>query len=158
MDIEAFYRENYHIVYGYLFSLCMDTHTAEDLTSETFLRAIQRLDSFDGKAKASTWLCTIGRNLFLNEVRKRDRHTVLEEHILIDPNDPESRFLQKEQLRGLTRLVEALEEPKRSVFLMRSQGIRFREIGGALGKSENWARVTYFRTKEQIMKELEGMI
>lgn len=155
MNIEGFYRENYRIVYGYLFSLCMDPHTAEDLTSETFLRAIQRINSFDGKVKASTWLCAIGRNLFLNEVRKQNRCACLEDHILIDPDDPESHFIRKEQLQQLTRLVAALEEPKRSVFLMRSQGMRFREIANALGKTENWARVTYFRTKEQIIKGLE---
>lgn len=155
MDIEQFYKENYRIVYGYLFSLCLDPHTAEDLTSEVFLRAIQKINSFDGKVKASTWLCTIGRNLFLNEVRKRNRHATLEDHILIDPDDPETRFIRKEQLQQLTRLVEALEEPKRSVFLMRSQGMHYREIGTALGKTETWARVTYFRTKEQIIKEME---
>lgn len=155
MNIERFYEENYRIVYGYLFSFCLDPHTAEDLTSETFLKAIQKINSFDGKVKASTWLCTIGRNLFLNEVRKRSRQTNLEDHILIDPNDPETRFIQKEQLQELLRIVTALEEPKRSVFLMRSQGMRFREIGAALGKTENWARVTYFRTKEQIIKEME---
>lgn len=155
MNIERFYEENYRIVYGYLFSLCLDPHTAEDLTSEVFLKAIQKINSFDGKVKASTWLCTIGRNLFLNEVRKRSRHTSLEEHILIDPDDPETRFIQKEQLQELLRIVTALEAQKRSVFLMRSQGMRFREIGAALGKTENWARVTYFRTKEQIIKEME---
>lgn len=155
MNIERFYEENYRIVYGYLFSLCLDPHTAEDLTSETFLKAIQKINSFDGKVKASTWLCTIGRNLFLNEVRKRSRQTNLEDHILAGPDDPETRFIQKEQLQELLRIVTALEEPKRSVFLMRSQGMRFKDIGAALGKTENWARVTYFRTKEQIIKEME---
>lgn len=156
MDIEQFYQENYRIVYGYLFSLCLDVQTAEDLTSETFLRAIQKIDSFDGRVKASTWLCTIARNLFLNEKRRHSRSAGLEEYILVDPEDPETRFIQKEQLKILCDLINALEEPKRQVFLMRQQGIRFREIGSALGKSENWARVTYFRAKEQLMKEMEG--
>lgn len=156
MDFEQFYKENYRIVYGYLFSLCMDVHTAEDLTSETFLKAIQKINTFDGKVRASTWLCAIGRNLFLNEVKKQSRQTALEEYILIDPDDPESRFIRREQAQLLSKLIARLEEPKRSVFLMRGQGMPFREIGTALGKTETWARVTYFRVKEHIIKEMEG--
>ena len=155
MDLEQFYRENYRIVYGYIFSLCMDAPMAEDLTSETFLRAIQSINSYDGRVKASTWLCTIGRNLFLNEVRKQNRHTCLEEYLLVDPDDPESQFIRAEQIQALSRMIEELEETKRQVFLMRSQGMCFREIGTALGKTETWARVTYFRTKEQLIKGME---
>lgn len=158
MDIEQFYKENYRIVYGYLFSLCMDTHTAEDLTSEVFLKAIQKIHTFDGKVKASTWLCTIGRNLYLNQIKKQSRQTALEDYILIDPDDPESAFIRKEQAQHLSKLIENLEEPKRSVFLMRSQGLHYREISAALGKTETWARVTYFRAKELIMKEMEGTL
>ena len=53
------------------------------------------------------------------------------------------------------RAVEALEEPKRQVFLLRRQGMSFREIGDALGKTENWARVSYFRIKEAILQRME---
>ena len=84
MSLEEFYSANYRIVYGYLFSLCQDKSLAEDLTSETFLRAIQKLDTYDGRVKASTWLCTIGRNLYLNLRTKAARQVPLEEFILVD--------------------------------------------------------------------------
>ena len=155
MDIEQFYKTNYRIVFSYLYSLCQDVHTAEDLTSETFLRAIQRIDSYDDRIKASTWLCAIGRNLFRNELKKEIRRTDLEKFILTDPDSPEDILLQKEQIHLLAKHIEALEEWKRQVFLLRRQGMSYREIGDALGKSENWARVNYFRIKEAILHRME---
>lgn len=157
MDIEEFYRQNYRIVFCYLFSLCQDIHTAEDLTSETFLRAIQKIDSYDDQIKASTWLCTIGRNLYRNELKRESHRTDLEKVILSDPNSPEDALLRKEKLRLLVKAVNGLEEPKRQVFLLRQQGMSFREIADALGKTENWARVSYFRIKESILQRMEEL-
>ncbi len=158
MSLEEFYTANYRIVFGYLFSLCQDKVLAEDLTSETFLRAMQKLDSYDGRVKASTWLCTIGRNLYLNETKKAARQAPLEEFILMDGISPEERLLQKERLRILIRLLGELEEPKRQLFLLRSQGLSFREMGEALGRTENWARVSYFRIKEALLQRLEELL
>ena len=158
MSLEEFYSANYRIVYGYLFSLCQDKSLAEDLTSETFLRAIQKLDTYDGRVKASTWLCTIGRNLYLNLRTKAARQVPLEEFILVDSISPEERLLHKEKLRILLRLLGELEEQKRQLFLLRSQGLSFREMGEALGKSENWARVTYFRIKESLLQRMEELL
>ena len=156
MNIENFYKENYSTVFGFLFSLCGDPHLAEDLTSETFLRAIQKIHTYDGRVKAATWLCTIGKNLYLNEVRKR-RHVNLDDVTISGGNSPEEQVLEHERLRLILRISAELEEPKNQVFRMRIQGMRFREIGNALGKTENWARITFFRAKEQIQKRLEEL-
>lgn len=158
MDMEEFYRSNYRIVFCYLFSLCQDRHTAEDLTQETFIRALRKIDTFDERMKASTWLCTIGRNLFLNEVKKEHRQTSLEEVILIDSDSPEQMLLRRETAAVLLRLISELEEPKKQVFLLRCQGLSFREIGDALGRTETWARVTYFRTKESLLHRMEELL
>lgn len=155
MDIEQFYKSNYHIVYCYLFSLCQDIHTAEDLTSETFLRAIQKIDAYDDRIKASTWLCTIGRNLYRNALKRESRRTDLEQVILSNPDTPEDALLRKETVSLLIKAIQELEEPKRQVFLLRQQGLSFREIGDALGKTETWARVSYFRIKESIIQRME---
>ena len=81
--MEDFYRENYPIVYGYLLALCGDPALAEELTAATFCRAVEKVDTYDPRFKPSTWLCTIGRNLFLNECRRKKKLTALEaaEHI-----------------------------------------------------------------------------
>lgn len=157
MNLEQFYKENYALVFGYLYSLCGDVHMAEDLTSETFLRAILKIDSYDGRVKASTWLCAIGRNLYLNEVKKRSRHVPLEGIPKMEGNSMEETYIITEQAEQVRKLIMELEESKNRVVIMRQQGMSFRDIGDALGKSENWARVTFFRAKEKILEQLEGM-
>lgn len=157
MDMERFYRENYNIVYGYLLSLCADVHLAEDLTSETFLRAILKIESYDGRVRASTWLCAIGRNLYFNERKKQKRRSRLEGVMSMEEYTMEEKLIQSQSAERIRAMVSRLEEPKRQVFLMRWQGMSFRDIGSALGKSENWARVTFFRAKERIMQQMEGL-
>ncbi len=156
MTMEELYRAYFPIVYGYLLALSGDRATAEDLTSETFLRAMQRPDSFDGHCKPSTWLCAIGRNLYFNEYKRRKRQTCLEEMELVSLQDLEGQLLDREQARQIFALARALDEPQRQVFFMRAAGLSFREIADGLGGTETWARVTFFRTKVKILKELEG--
>lgn len=155
MDIEQFYKGNYRVVYCYLFSLCRDQYTAEDLTSETFLRAIKKIDTYDDRMKPSTWLCTIGRNLYLNQIKRESRRADLEKVILTDPDSPEDVLLRKENIQLLVQLVEELEEPKRQLFLLRRQGLGYREIADIMGKTETWARVTYYRVKESVLQKME---
>ena len=155
MNIENFYKENYSTVFGFLFSLCGDPHLAEDLTSETFLRAIQKIHTYDGRVKAATWLCTIGRNLYLNQVKKESRRTDLEKVILVDPDSPEDVLIRKENVRQMVQIIEELEEPKRQLFLLRRQGLGYREIADIMGKTETWARVTYYRVKESVLQRME---
>ena len=155
MDIEQFYKDNYRLVYCYLFSLCRDQYTAEDLNSETFLRAIRKIDTYDDSTKPSTWLCTIGRNLYLNQVKKESRRTDLEKIILSDPDSPEDVLIRKENIQILVQMIEELEEPKRQLFLLRRQGLGYREIADIMGKTETWARVTYYRVKESVLQKME---
>ena len=155
MNIEQFYKDNYRVVYCYLFALCRDQYTAEDLASETFLRAIKKIDTYDDRMKPSTWLCTIGRNLYLNQIKKESRRTDLEKVILADPDSPEDVLIRKENVRQMVQIIEELEEPKRQLFLLRRQGLGYREIAELMGKSETWARVTYYRIKESVLQRLE---
>ena len=154
--LEDFYRENYPIVYGYLLALCGDAALAEELTAATFCRAVEKVDTYDPRFKPSTWLCTIGRNLFLNECRRKRKLTALEAAEYITAPSAETVLLEKEALEEVWHRVQAFSYEARQVFLMRLEGMAFREIGLALGKTENWARVTYFRVKSKILQEMEG--
>lgn len=156
MNLEQFYRENYRIVYGYLLSLCQSEAWAEDLTSEAFLKAITKIDSYDGGMKASTWLCAIGKNLYLDQRKRHKRHIPLDSVVLREECTMEERLIDSQQAAAISRLAQELGEPKQTVFLMRVGGSSFREIGDALGKSENWARVTFFRVRNEILDRLEG--
>jgi len=156
MNLERFYRENYHIVFGYLLSLCGNPALAEDLTSETFLKAISKIGSYDGCVKPSTWLCAIGKNLYLNERKRFSRHVPLDSVVIAEDDTMEERIIEKDTAKRIEQLSRKLEEPKNQVFAMRLNGLSFREIGEALGRTENWARVTFFRAKNEILAELEG--
>lgn len=156
MDLEQFYKENYRIVYGYLFGLCGDRAWAEDLTSETFLKAIIKIDSFDGRVRPSTWLCAIGRNLYLNEKKRRKRHVSIDEARLAEDVRMEEMMEDKLLSERITQISREMKEPYRQIFAMRMTGLSFREIGEALGKSETYARVTFFRAKNEILDRLEG--
>ena len=154
--LESFYRENYRIVYGYLLSLCGDPTQAEELTADTFCRAVEKVDTYDARFKPSTWLCTIARNLFLNECRRKKKLRSLEAAEYITAPSAEAVVLEQETLEEIWRILQGFSYEGRQVFLMRLEGMPFREIALALGKTENWARVTYFRVKSKILQEMEG--
>lgn len=153
--LESFYRDNYPIVYGYLLSLCGDKTQAEDLTAEVFIRAVEKSHTYDPKYKPSTWLCTIGRNLYINDCKGR-KHTVpITEELPCTAPSPEALYIQREQALAVLEAAKKLDELPRRVVFLRIQGMSFRNIGAALGKTENWARVTFFRAKTKIIEETE---
>ncbi len=156
MTQEDIYQENYPIVYGYLLSLCGDIPLAEDLAAETFFKAFLHPRRYDGRCKLSTWLCTIGKNLYINERKRQQRSRRLFPRPSAVP-DPEEVLLEKEQLTQLYRETQQLEPPYGQVFFMRMEGLSFRQIGEAMGKSENWARVTFFRAKVKIQERMEDL-
>ena len=156
MNLEQFYMRHYPIVFGYLYSLSADRVLAEDLTSETFLIAIRKSDDYDWNQKPASLLCTIAKNLFLNEERRRKRHVSLEDMTIPSGQDLETEFMEAQLARQIQHLAGSLNENQQTVFSMRLTGLSFRDIGEALGKSENWARVNYFRAKNEILKGLEG--
>ena len=152
---EQLYREHYTTVYAYLLSLCGDRYLAEDLASETFLRALKHIDSYDSRYAPTTWLCTIAKNLLFTHYRREKRLLPLEEYLPIVTPSPESLYLQKEQEERFRQIVKSFPSTQRQLLYMRLEGLSFRQIGEVLNRSENWARVTFFRIKNEILKEME---
>lgn len=155
MTLEDIYRENYPIVYGYLLSLCGEIPLAEDLTAETFLKAFLHPRRYDGRCKLSTWLCAIGRNLYINERRRQLRSRPFSPPDTV-PN-PEELLMERERLAQLYRAAQQLEPPYGQVFFMRMEGLSFRQIGEAMDRTENWARVTFYRAKVKIQERMEDI-
>lgn len=156
MTPEQLYCDYYGLVYGFLLSLSGDRHLSEELAGETFHRAIRHFARYDGKSKLSTWLCTIARNLFVSEHRRRRRQAPLEDALTLQLPSVEEAVIDRDTAERILALARQLPEEKRQVFLLRVWGHSFREIGEALGKSETWARVTFFRVKQEILERLEG--
>ena len=155
--MEELYRQYSQIVYHFLYKKCKDPALAEDLMQETFLKALERLDSYDHSCKLSTWLCGIARNLWLAHLRESRRTQPLEETAdMAKASSPEEELsLQWDNLEIL-KLLHGLKEPAREVMYLRLIGnLTFGQIGEIMGKSENWARVNFYRGKEIIRREAE---
>lgn len=154
------YQTYFGQVYAYLLSLCKNRDLAEELTSETFFRALQKLDGFRGDCQLGVWLCQIGKRQYFDHLRKSRPAVPLEEASdTADPSlpGPEEHALQAEGEMTVYERLHRLKEPYKEVFLLRAMGqLSFRQIGRLFGKSENWACVTYHRARARLKDELEG--
>lgn len=154
--MEEIYREHSQTVYRYLLSLTRNADTAEELTQETFYQAVKSVRKFDGSCKTTTWLCAIAKNVFLSYCRKHPPADILEEHTASSPS-PENEILSNIGHLELMKMMHSLSGEVREVMYLRLLGgLSFREIGDIMSRTENWARVNYYRGKEKIKKELEA--
>lgn len=146
------------LVFRYLRSLCGDAAVAEELTAETFYRAYTHFDSFRGDSKLETWLCAIAKNAY-HKHRRRSARMVGADALVTQPAETDfvERFLDREQAQQIYRHVHELGAQYKEVFLLRTIGeLSFRDIADIFGKSESWAKVTYFRAKNKINERMEG--
>ena len=157
VDIEKIYNENFIIVYKFLICLTHDKEISEDLTQETFYKAIMNIDKFKGNCKMSVWLCEIAKNLWLNELKRRKKITFTDVDTIEIYNQYsiDEEVENKKELENLNKKISMLDkEVQKVVYLKIYGGMTFKEIGNLLGKSEVWARVNFYRAKQKI-KEVE---
>lgn len=159
-DFQQIFQAFTPVVYRYLLSLCADEDLAQELTAETFYQAYLHLGTFRGDCKPETWLCQIAKRALWKE-QKRRRRTVSPESLAEVP--AEERLLEalsdKEQALRLHRHLHALSEPYREVFMLRVLGeLSFREIAAVCGKTESWAKVTFYRAKNKLLEKMEDQI
>lgn len=155
--IDVMYRENAAMVYRYLCGLTQDAGLAEELTQETFFQAIKGIERFRGDCKISAWLCQIAKNLWYKELEKRSRHKTvgLEDTIPSDEN-VEHQCLGRLEKVEVFRRMHDLDSVTREVMYLRLAGdLPFSDIASILGKTESWARVTYYRGKQKIRKGMK---
>ena len=132
---------------------------AEDITQETFFKAIQKLNGFRGDCSLTTWLCRIARNLYLNHKSRQTRdQNYLKHHPpeTVSPESVERELIQKEQTSAVINAMQKLDDPYKEVFSLRAfSDLSFKEIGKMFGKNDSWARVTYHRAKLKVKEELK---
>ena len=156
-EFEDIYAAYFSDVFRYARSLTLDENQAEELTEETFFRALRSLNRFRGDCEVRVWLCRIARNLFYDEKRRR-QHLQEEEppETLPDKRDFTGELMDRQTALDLHRILHGLPEPYKEVFSLRIFGeLGFADIGSLFGKSAHWACVTYHRAKEKIQKEME---
>lgn len=154
-DMDAAYREYAVMVYKFLLSLCYEEELAEELTQETFYQAVRSVDRYDGSCKVSTWLCQIAKHLWFREMERRKRKGTSELTADMESLEKpvEEQLLVKEEKMELFRKVHVLDEISKEIVLLRVTGaFSFKEIAELFGKNENWARVTYYRAKQKLLK------
>lgn len=159
MDMKKICEEYYQTVYGYLISITGgNIDLAEELTQETFYRAIKASGKFRGECKMSTWLCQIAKYAFYQHLDKKMRRKEVSMDDAIEvaaEQQIEKEYISNEQKLEIYKKIQRVESPTKDVLMLRLSGeLSFKEIGEILGKSENWARVTFYRGKQMIGKEL----
>lgn len=156
-SFDRIYQDYFDPVYRYVLSLSGNQAVAEEITQETFFRALKTLDSFQGKSSLKTWLCSIARNLWISEQRKKKKRPLNDTLPLSDDSPgPEESIMRQDESMRVHHLLHRLEEPYREVFTLRTLGqLSFRDIGEIFGKTDNWACVVYHRARAMIRKEME---
>jgi len=149
---DEIYDEYANVVFKYLMSLTMDPDLSEELTQETFYKAFRSLDRFGGKCKMSTWLCQIAKNSYFSYHRKEKRkHSLVPDEQATSTINIEDEFIKAHNTISLHRIIRTLGEPYKEVFYLRFFAeLSYQQISDIFGKSESWARVTFYRAKEKI--------
>ncbi|WP_082252845.1 sigma-70 family RNA polymerase sigma factor [Bacillus sp. FJAT-27251] len=155
-QLEDIYNTYFKDVFLYVYSLSGDKHIAEDITSETFMKALTSLDSFRGDSDIRVWLCQIAKNNYYSYLRKKKRFVDLESlPESASEDNVEQEITTSEASMKVHEIIQNLKEPYKKVFTLRVFGeLSFKQIGKMYAKSDNWACVIYHRAREKIKSRL----
>ena len=157
-EFEAVYRRHFAWVFSYARRLTGSDHQAEELTEETFFRALKAIGRYQGD-DLRAWLCAIARNTWRSHYRKYARMAPLEG--LPEPEDttpsPAILLENRDEALRLHEILHGLDEPYKEVFSLRVFGeLPYARIAKLFGKTETWARVTFHRAKQKIYARMEN--
>ena len=158
-SMEQIYLSHAKTVYAFLLTKTQNPDLAEELTQETFFRAVRSAGQFREGSDLRAWLYTIARNVFLDQARrKRNTEIQLPRELPDTAGVTLTEALEdREEVLALHRILHTLPEPYKEVFGLRVFGeLPFRAIGQVFGKTEGWARVTYYRAKSRILRQWEA--
>ncbi len=154
-DLELIFNKYYKYVKGYALSLCFDESLAEEITQETFYKALKNAGKFKGQCRTETWLCTIARNEFISHKRKKKTENIDDYSFLVSDESASQSVEDKEQIRQILQSAAQLPTPYKEVFYMKAMGeLPFSVIAEVYGKTESWARVTYHRARQKIIERM----
>jgi len=159
-EFEEIYARYLSSVFNYARRLTGDTDAAEELTAETFCKALKNLSRYDeSKADMRIWLCQIAKNTWISQCRKHGREVPLPEEADETPvpgMSIEGALEDKEAAQRLHALLHRMDEPYKEVFALRVLGeLPFAQIAELFGCTESWARVTFMRAKRKLQQEME---
>ena len=146
-EFEKIYRAYFDDVYRYIRRLSGDENTAEEITSETFFKAMRGISGFRGDCDVRVWLCQIAKNCYYSHLKKAKHTDSIDDTALAELPSEEStveeQYVNREDAERIRTVLHTLPEPYKEVFMWRVFAeLSFRQIGQVFGKSENWACVT----------------
>ena len=156
-NIEEIYKEYFKTVYKYLFCLTSNHDLAEELTQETFYKAVKKIDTYEGKCKISVWLCQIAKYTWYDYLRRRQEIINIDDlYEFKSEVSLEDKIIEEEEKNLIEGKLNVLDDFSKEVVILRIKGdMSFKEIGYVLNKTENWARVTYYRAKNKLKEALK---
>ena len=157
MEFEQIYITYFRDVYLYIRRLSNSEHIAEEITSETFFKAMKSIDSFRGDCDIRVWLCQIAKNCYYSYIKKADRTECADNVEIAEQGASfEERLFRHDTAMQIQKILHDVPEPYKEVFMWRVYAeLSFKQIGQIFGKSENWACVTYHRARNKIKEKLE---
>ncbi len=155
-DFEEIYSAYFKDVYRYVLCLSKNESVAEEITQETFFKALKSINGFKGDCKISVWLCQIAKNTYFSYLKKQQYVSDgVDGAATVLADDFEQRIIADESAREIYKLIYDLDEPYKEVFMLRFfGGLSFRRISELFGKTESWARVTYHRARAKLREAL----
>jgi RNA polymerase sigma-70 factor (ECF subfamily) len=145
-------------LYRWLYHLTRDRHMAEDLTQETFLKALAAIGTFRAGSNFRAWVFRIGHNNFVNQKRseRRTRHPLPEDAASPEmPGLAEATTEHRETLETVSRAVDDLPSDFRAALLLRvNEGLSFKDVARILRTTEETARWRVFKARQKLMKVL----
>ena len=157
MEFEQIYTTYFRDVYLYIYKLSNSEHIAEEITSETFFKAMKSIDNFRGDCDIRVWLCQIAKNCFYSYIKKAGRTECIDNVEIAEQGASfEERLFRHDTAIQIQKILHDVPEPYKEVFMWRVYAeLSFKQIGQIFGKSENWACVTYHRARNKIKEKLE---
>lgn len=162
MNFEEIYEQYFSYIYKYILKLSGSRDIADEITSETFLKALKSIDKFKGECSVSSWLCQIAKNSFYSYTKRNKYAVSLDEDETLNKitdytQNIESNCINKAESDRAKEHLHNLGEPYKEVFMWRFYGeMSFKQIGELFGKNENWACVTYYRARKMLKEKMEG--
>lgn len=154
-DFDEIYRLYFDDVYKYVLTLCRNTTIAEEITQETFFKALKNIGKFDGTCKIYVWLCQIAKNTYFTHYKKESKISDKTTDQVDGADALELKLVDKEEAFAIHKIIHKLEEPYKEVFTLRTFGeLSFAKIGELFGKTDGWARIIYHRAKLKIKESL----
>ncbi len=159
-DFEQLYNTYFSDVYKYILRLSGSEHIAEEITSDTFFKAMKSIDSFRGDCEVRVWLCQIAKNSYYSHVKRSNKTAPIDEATSREiPDISQSvadKCAERDEVERIQRILHDVEAPYKEVFMWRVYAeLSFRQIAAIFGKTENWACVTYHRARKKIIERLE---